>query len=182
LSSLRPAPPCRIGAASLLRSCWPTCFPCPSNPSLPLQRSQRWFWEVFDILEARAKERLFITNAKRRRHYGQFRDCEPSRFVLDINKDRLEIDKKSVEQRVDWTSKRRPRFNFPQNSYDPDAVHFNNETTPGFGELDQTRTIEHTYEQSGWDEFSQLPAEPWEQPSGVQNMRDRAPRRAPRAI
>lgn len=121
----------------------------------------------------RAKERLFITNAKRRRHYGQFRDCEPSRFVLNIDKDRLEIDKKSVEQRVDWTSKRKPRFNFPQNNYDPDAVHFNNETTPGFGEFDQTRTVEQTYEQSGWDEFSQLPVESWEQPTGVQSMRDR---------
>lgn len=118
----------------------------------------------------RAREQLFITNAKRRRHYGQFRDCEPSRFLLEIKPERLSVDRKSVEQRVDWTSKKKPKFGQFGSGYDP----YNNETQRGFGEFDQTRSADAYSQETSWDELSQLPADEWSQPnSPVKNMRER---------
>lgn len=62
----------------------------------------------------RARERLFITNARRRRVYGKFRDTRPSRFLLEIAPDHLHIDGRSVSATIDYTSSARgPRFAAP---------------------------------------------------------------------
>ncbi|MFP4600617.1 MAG: 3'-5' exonuclease, partial [Persicimonas sp.] len=50
----------------------------------------------------RARHKLYLTNARRRRIYGQTRRTEPSRFLLDIDPERLEIDPQSSSQRVDY--------------------------------------------------------------------------------
>ena len=60
----------------------------------------------------RAKEQLFITNAKKRRVYGDWRSSEPSQFLLSLDAKGVTVDPKSCEDRVDWTStnaKRRAR-------------------------------------------------------------------------
>lgn len=57
----------------------------------------------------RARERLFITNARRRRVYGSMRENAPSRFLLDIDPERLVIDPKSSADILDWTPRRRRR-------------------------------------------------------------------------
>lgn len=106
----------------------------------------------------RARETLYVTNAKRRRVYGQFKDTSPSRFLLNIKSDRIQIDKKSVEKKVDWQPRRnkikpKPRFN-------PDEHLFNNETVQGWDDLvDQSATVEVFDESASFDEFSQLPVD-----------------------
>ena len=64
----------------------------------------------------RAQNRLFITNARRRRVYGQFRNSAPSRYLLDIDEQRLRIDPKSTSSRIDFGYARRQpsrRFGTP---------------------------------------------------------------------
>ncbi|MFU8806706.1 MAG: ATP-dependent helicase, partial [Bradymonadaceae bacterium] len=62
----------------------------------------------------RAQDRLIITNARRRRVYGKFRDTRPSRFLLEIDPSRLHIDARSVSQKIDYAhSWRSPRFPSP---------------------------------------------------------------------
>ena len=50
----------------------------------------------------RAKQHLYITNAKRRRVYGQLKDSSPSRFLMDLDPDRIAIDPKSSSKKLDW--------------------------------------------------------------------------------
>jgi DNA helicase-2/ATP-dependent DNA helicase PcrA len=57
----------------------------------------------------RARHKLYITNAKRRRIYGQTRQTEPSRFLLDIDPERIEIDPQSSSQRISYGSRSRRR-------------------------------------------------------------------------
>ena len=60
----------------------------------------------------RAKQQLFVTNAKKRRVYGDWRFSEPSQFLLSLDPKSVTIDPKSCEDRIDWTStssKRRAR-------------------------------------------------------------------------
>jgi DNA helicase-2/ATP-dependent DNA helicase PcrA len=57
----------------------------------------------------RARHKLIITNARRRRIYGQTRHTEPSRFLLDIDPDRVEIEPESSSQRINYGSRSRRR-------------------------------------------------------------------------
>ncbi len=50
----------------------------------------------------RARHKLYLTNARQRRIYGKTRRTEPSRFLLDIDPERLEVDPHSSSQRVDY--------------------------------------------------------------------------------
>lgn len=50
----------------------------------------------------RAERLLYITNAQRRRIYGQIKFTAPSRFVLDIQPERMEIDARSSSRFVDY--------------------------------------------------------------------------------
>ncbi len=55
----------------------------------------------------RAQNRLIITNARRRRVYGKFKTTEPSRFLLDIDPQRLQLDPRSTSTHVDYGSTHR---------------------------------------------------------------------------
>lgn len=50
----------------------------------------------------RARHKLYITNAQSRRIYGQIRQTEPSRFLRDIDPERIEIDPKSTSQSIEY--------------------------------------------------------------------------------
>lgn len=54
----------------------------------------------------RAERQLTITNAKRRRVFGQIKDTRPSRFVLDIDEDLLAIDPRSSSRTVHYGKSR----------------------------------------------------------------------------
>ncbi|MFB6374977.1 MAG: ATP-dependent helicase, partial [Bradymonadaceae bacterium] len=53
----------------------------------------------------RAEQKLYITNAQRRRMYGKTNRTSPSRFLLEIDDDRIEIDPKSSADEVEYASK-----------------------------------------------------------------------------
>ncbi len=57
----------------------------------------------------RAENRLFITNARRRRVYGKYRNTEPSRFLLDIDGERLHVDARSTCEDVDYGARKKSR-------------------------------------------------------------------------
>jgi DNA helicase II / ATP-dependent DNA helicase PcrA len=50
----------------------------------------------------RARKFLTLTNARRRRVFGQFKDTTPSRFLFEIKPERLSIDPKSTSRTLDW--------------------------------------------------------------------------------
>lgn len=50
----------------------------------------------------RARERLILTNAQRRRTYGQIRSTRPSRFLLDIEPGRIMLDPRSSVRVIDY--------------------------------------------------------------------------------
>jgi len=50
----------------------------------------------------RAERQLYITNAQKRRVFGQIKTTAPSRFVLDILPERLSIDARSSSRSVDY--------------------------------------------------------------------------------
>lgn len=52
----------------------------------------------------RAERKLYLTNARRRRVYGQFKSTTPSRFVLDIDPARIKLDPASDSSRIDYAS------------------------------------------------------------------------------
>ncbi len=58
----------------------------------------------------RAQNRLFITNARRRRVYGQFKDTSPSRFLLDISEEHLHVDPRSTVDGVNFGKHRHRGF------------------------------------------------------------------------
>ena len=53
----------------------------------------------------RAKNRLFLTNARRRRRYGQYKRTQPSRFLLDIDEQHLHISSQSDARRLDYAQR-----------------------------------------------------------------------------
>jgi DNA helicase-2/ATP-dependent DNA helicase PcrA len=53
----------------------------------------------------RAEHKLHITNAKRRRVYGQFKNTRPSRFLLDIDPGRLEVSADSASHEIDYAAR-----------------------------------------------------------------------------
>lgn len=58
------------------------------------------------VAVTRARKNLFITNAKRRRVYGQFKDTTPSRFLFDVDPKHIMIDPKSSAKVLNWTLKK----------------------------------------------------------------------------
>jgi len=56
----------------------------------------------------RAKNRLYITNARRRRLYGETRRTRPSRFLLEVDEELLERDPRSCVDEIDYGRERRP--------------------------------------------------------------------------
>ncbi|QDG51104.1 ATP-dependent DNA helicase PcrA [Persicimonas caeni] len=54
----------------------------------------------------RARHKLYICNARRRRIYGKTRNTDPSRFLLDIDPERIEIDPQSTSKRIRYSSRR----------------------------------------------------------------------------
>ena len=110
----------------------------------------------------RARETLTVTNAKRRRVYGQYKDNTPSRFVLDIDAGRIKIDPKSVERKVDW----KPRFNkrdaFKKRIVPPEeALYAQQPAETTWHEVDQTVELQaHVADiPEGFDEYAQIPQE-----------------------
>ena len=63
---------------------------------------------LFYVAMTRAKKHLFLTFAKRRMKYGITSDCEPSRFLKDIDKRFLKSDKPEMPSFKDIVS--RPTF------------------------------------------------------------------------
>jgi DNA helicase-2/ATP-dependent DNA helicase PcrA len=59
----------------------------------------------------RARKHLTMTNARRRRVYGQFKDTSPSRFLFEIRPERLSIDPKSTSRELDWRPARKANVN-----------------------------------------------------------------------
>jgi DNA helicase-2/ATP-dependent DNA helicase PcrA len=57
----------------------------------------------------RTERKLYITNARRRRIWGQTRRTAPSRFLLDIDEDRIEHDPKSCTDEINYGRTRRQR-------------------------------------------------------------------------
>ena len=107
----------------------------------------------------RAKQRLFVSNTKGRRVYGTLKENTPSRFLLDIDPARIEIDAKSVVDAIDWRParlKRRPptdeELYFSEGKAAQAAFDFNQEAPSVVGG-------EHT---SHYDEFSQVAPSEWE--------------------
>ena len=54
----------------------------------------------------RAEDKLFITNARRRQIYGKTRRTSPSRFLLEIDEERLELDGRSCVDEIDYKPRR----------------------------------------------------------------------------
>lgn len=58
----------------------------------------------------RAERKLYVTNAKRRRLWGRVMQTEPSRFLLDIDEERLELDPRSSADKLEYRRRRNSRF------------------------------------------------------------------------
>ena len=101
----------------------------------------------------RAKNRLFLTNAQRRRRYGQYKSTRPSRFLLDIDPDRLHISSQSDARRLDYGSSpsrrsssrgqsssqdsyQRPSWSYDQSSPADDDQSFNQAPPDDWGLVD----------------------------------------------
>lgn len=105
----------------------------------------------------RAKQRLHITNARRRRVYGTFRDTKPSRFLLDIVPARMEIDKKSVCDKIDWTPKRQGGGRGRGKPISDDDRYFSDgKLADAIFSFDQSSPDEFA-QANEYDEFSQAP-------------------------
>lgn len=59
------------------------------------------------VAVTRAESTLYLTNAKRRRLYGSTRKTRPSRFLLDIDRSRLELDPMSVVDDIEYRARNR---------------------------------------------------------------------------
>jgi DNA helicase-2/ATP-dependent DNA helicase PcrA len=100
----------------------------------------------------RAREKLYVTNAKRRRVYGQFKDTSPSRFLLDIDPGRLEVDPKSTTRAIDWRPKRRVARAKPLT----DEERYFSDGGPDYAFDQSGGGEEEQGAAGGWDEFAQV--------------------------
>lgn len=80
----------------------------PSSMSMESPRQIEEERRLFYVAMTRAKKHLFLTFAKRRMKYGITSDCEPSRFLKDIDKRFLKSDKPEMPSFKDIVS--RPAF------------------------------------------------------------------------
>ncbi len=99
----------------------------------------------------RAKRHLFVTNAKRRRVYGQFKDTSPSRFLLDVDPSRWVIDPKSTSRDLDWRPKRRT----PKAKPLTDEDRYFSDGGPDYS-FDQSGAAPDQAAATEWDEFAQV--------------------------
>lgn len=97
----------------------------------------------------RAKNRLILTNARRRRVYGKYRDTEPSRFLLDIDPRRLRLDPKSSATSIDYAAARRT------DSGERHSRHSTRSSNTSSWSFDQSNTTGTTG--GDFDEFNQAP-------------------------
>ena len=80
----------------------------PSSMSMESPRQIEEERRLFYVAMTRAKKHLFLTFARRRMKYGITSDCEPSRFLRDIDKRFLKSDKPEMPSLKDIVS--RPAF------------------------------------------------------------------------
>jgi DNA helicase-2/ATP-dependent DNA helicase PcrA len=80
----------------------------PSSMSIESSRAIEEERRLFYVAMTRAKKHLFLTFARRRMKYGITSDCEPSRFLKDIDKRFLKSDKPEMPSFKDIFS--RPTF------------------------------------------------------------------------
>ena len=80
----------------------------PSQMSMDSPRQIEEERRLFYVAMTRAKQHLFLTYAKRRMKYGITSDCEPSRFLKDIDNRYLKSDKPEMPSFKDIVS--RPTF------------------------------------------------------------------------
>jgi DNA helicase-2/ATP-dependent DNA helicase PcrA len=110
----------------------------------------------------RAERKLFITNAQRRRVYGTIRNTAPSRFVLDIEPERLKVDPRSSSRFVDFA---RPTYSNQRERWQKDLVAVGTKEWE-FDQSPETRkgsigkALDQLKARNADDEFSQLT--PWE--------------------
>lgn len=88
----------------------------PSQMSMDSPRQIEEERRLFYVAMTRAKQHLILTYAKRRMKYGITSDCEPSRFLKDIDGRFLRSDKPEMPSFKDIVSRpaympQRPRFN-----------------------------------------------------------------------
>ena len=108
----------------------------------------------------RAKRRLFLSNALRRRIFGQYRDMTASRFLADIDQERIVVDPRSARHartstnyRQPWKSGRRSEVNIGRGTAEWD---YDQSPPMQMGAVARAkRELEATKKQ--FDEFSQLP-------------------------
>jgi DNA helicase-2/ATP-dependent DNA helicase PcrA len=81
-------------------------FPSPMSIESPRQIEEER--RLFYVAMTRAKKHLFLTYARRRMKYGITSDCEPSRFLKDIDRRFLKSDKAEMPSFKDIVS--RPTF------------------------------------------------------------------------
>ena len=106
----------------------------------------------------RAKQRLYLTNARRRRVFGNLRENSPSRFLLDIDADRIEVDAQSSSREVDWRAR---SFHQTPMSESGGYGRQARRARPSFDEVSQAPAPEAAFARPNYDEFSQLPADEW---------------------
>lgn len=80
----------------------------PNSMSMESSRQIEEERRLFYVAMTRAKKHLFLTYARRRMKYGITSDCEPSRFLRDIDKRFLKSDKPETPSFKDIVS--RPSF------------------------------------------------------------------------
>lgn len=113
----------------------------------------------------RAESKLHISNAKRRRVYGQFRNTRPSRFLLDIDPGRLEISPESSSKELDyaargtgtappWTQGKGKGFSFFGKGGDRSEWEYDQSPEMVKGSVEKGRKKLARAPQ--WDEFSQI--------------------------
>ncbi len=104
-------------------------FPNLRNPNDPEELAEER--RLAYVAITRARNQLYISNARRRRTYGQFRNTEPSRFLLHIDSKRLLVDPRSTSAEIDYaartkhsssgrSSTKSPSWSFDQSSQQND--------------------------------------------------------------
>jgi DNA helicase-2/ATP-dependent DNA helicase PcrA len=86
----------------------------------------------------RAEDKLYVTNAKRRMMYGRTRYTDPSRFLLDIDPDRLKVDRRSVSKEVDYRSRSKRRSSFDEFETATKQSYFGDGVDSDLWEFDQS--------------------------------------------
>lgn len=110
----------------------------------------------------RAKQKLTMTNARRRRIYGSFKENTPSRFLLDIKPERLELDPKSVVNKIDWrTSSKKKSMRAAKEISDEERYFSDGQIADANFDFDQSMDLDLSAQEQDFDEFSQVADESW---------------------